>query len=158
MKNYPKLKVLFGFTICPSFAGVLIAISVAIHGDPFIKEPGWSPLEIIFWSIIANFSFAAASALIAVIFYAIPSFLLSVMCVSLKLKKNLIGLALASLFGGLGAFFWAKYVFPGEQDDFSIFIFGEKFFGAFFWGAISAILMGFFVLPHKILSRNDLNT
>lgn len=137
--NYPYWRVIIGFTLCPAVVALLIVGAMMFFAIVHGEELGgggdiWGGLlAILFISLLTS-----------LYGFGVPAFLLSLLYVSIKLRKSFYAYLLTFVAGGSGAQVWASLPATGLGDGLFAFP------GAFVMGAISSLAMAFIALPSRL--------
>lgn len=147
MKGYPYWKVGLGFILCPGIAGV-IATLVGTYYQIIDPKISWLGVLVFF-----------SGSLPVIVFFTIvinipPAFIISMVLLFFRPFRSLMSLLFISIFGGFLAFFWGQYISPandglGYWEAISENWLTTPFASAFVLGAISSLVMAFWVLPKR---------
>ncbi|ULH08400.1 hypothetical protein [Alcaligenes faecalis] len=105
-----------------------------------------------------GFGFFSGSLPVIVFFTIVinipPAFIISMVLLFFRPFRSLMSLLFISIFGGFLAFFWGQYISPandglGYWEAISENWLTTPFASAFVLGAISSLVMAFWVLPKR---------
>lgn len=145
--SYPYLKVVFGFSLCPTLIGLLAGPLGIIFGN---NPGGLYGLDL----AIASITAAALAAVTATGLYFIPALLLSIVYAQLKLTKSFLGYTTVFLGGGVGAVLWGILLSQhtpekGYFEKVADVWLTQPSIDSFLMGAISSVVMAWLVLPNS---------
>lgn len=147
MKGYPYWKVGLGFLLCPGIAGIIMALVLTYYA---VLDPKVDGISVLGVAVGASF----VMALTAIVINIPPAVALAVLYFSLRLYRSWKSYFLVTLLGGCGAFFWGVYLSPMSRGKDYWQAISENwlstpFASAFVLGAISSLVMAFWVLPKR---------
>ena len=90
--------------------------------------------------------FPIAGGLTGLFYFGVPAFLLSVIYAVCRLYRVWHNFLLVALVGGSAAHLWVPIIFSNKYVQWE----RTDMFGAFLLGALSSLLMAYFVLPRKV--------
>ncbi|EPC00177.1 hypothetical protein L861_14705 [Litchfieldella anticariensis FP35 = DSM 16096] len=137
--KYPSWRVIIGFTLCPAAVALFIMSAVMFLGLLFEQDmrDGW-------WETFGGLpAILLLTSLTALYLFGVPAFLLAVLYSLMKLRKSLQAYLIVFVAGGSGAQVWTWLPVTTASSDEGLFGFPS----AFFMGAVSSLIMAFFVLP-----------
>lgn len=141
LAKYPYIKVITGFTLAPALAsfiwGVLSGFSVLTGGVDKLS----TAVALIFVIGISGF-----------VLFCIPAFAISVIYAVLRLHKSWTSYLLVLFVGGCIAHLWLPIIWRGGYAQWEL---TDIFHVYFALGAVSSVLMAYFVLPKKPIKQPE---
>ncbi|WP_439273528.1 hypothetical protein [Pseudochrobactrum sp. HB0163] len=148
MNGYPYWKVGIGFSLCPAIGGGIVALIATYYAA---LQPQLDALLVLGFAAWALF----VMPLTAIAINTPPALVLAIIYLALRLCRSWQSYLLVALLGGCGAFLWGVYIVPANKEKAYLQAIAESwlsapFAGAFALGAVSSLVMAFWVLPeHK---------
>lgn len=136
INDYPCRRVIICFTLCPLLCGFIYGLFGV--GAIFLNDNDYSFST----GIGMFFILPVAGGLTGLFYFGIPAFILSITYVLFHLEKNWFGYLFVTLFGGVVAQSSSSYIL-GISSSNNILL------SPFLLGAISSLLMAYFVLPKR---------